>query len=166
MYARCTLYVLALAPNDLVLLSCHPLFMHGVCAARPPAKISIARTSVLYIPLCVQVKSTTLNKTKNCVQRCVHLLTQTHAPIHTLHAHSCYVIIYGFILLRRIRSGEVTPAMLSYVRQNVSIFVTIGLLEALTFLLALYSAARIPGGLIGVLGQVASLTWMAYLYET
>ena len=32
-------------------------------------------------------------------------------------------------------------------------FVAIGALEALTFLLALYSAARIPGGLIGVLGQ-------------
>jgi len=60
----------------------------------------------------------------------------------------------GIILLSRIRSGIVTQPMLSYARDNVKVFAVIGTLEALTFLLALYSAARIPGGLIGVLGQV------------
>jgi len=62
----------------------------------------------------------------------------------------CYVIVYGIILNNRIRSGVVTKPMLAYARDNVRVFAAIGTLEALTFLLALYSAARIPGGLIGV----------------
>jgi hypothetical protein len=62
----------------------------------------------------------------------------------------CYVIVYGILLLKRMRSGVVTKPMLAYARDNVRVFAAIGTLEALTFLLALYSAARIPGGLIGV----------------
>ena len=65
----------------------------------------------------------------------------------------CYVLVYGIILARRIRSGAVSSEMLTYARNNAAVFGVIGSLEALTFLLALYSAARLPGGLIGVLGQ-------------
>eukprot|EP00802_Teleaulax_amphioxeia_P005929 Tamp_05933.p1 GENE.Tamp_05933~~Tamp_05933.p1 ORF type:complete len:568 (-),score=67.94 Tamp_05933:1136-2665(-) len=85
----------------------------------------------------------------------------------------CYVIVYGIILLSRIRSGIVTQPMLSYARDNVKVFAVIGTLEALTFLLALYSAARIPGGLIGVLGQgaliwtvIMSRIWLGTRYDT
>ena len=74
----------------------------------------------------------------------------------------CYVIVYGLILLRRVRANIVTKEMLTYARSNVRIFAAIGTLEALTFLLALYSAARIPGGLIGVLGQ-GGLLWSVIL---
>ncbi|EKX53224.1 hypothetical protein GUITHDRAFT_132977 [Guillardia theta CCMP2712] len=43
--------------------------------------------------------------------------------------------------------------MIQYARNNWNIFAIIGALEALTFLLALYSAARLPGSLISVIGQ-------------
>ena len=69
----------------------------------------------------------------------------------------CYVLIYGAILVSRIRSGAVTPQMLEYAKDNALVFACIGIMEAVTFLLALYSAARLPGGLIGVLGQGALL---------
>ena len=55
----------------------------------------------------------------------------------------CYVLIYGATLVSRIRSGAVTPQMLEYAKDNAMVFACIGIMEAVTFLLALYSAARL-----------------------
>ena len=39
----------------------------------------------------------------------------------------CYVLIYGAILVSRIRSGAVTPQMLEYAKENALVFACIGI---------------------------------------
>eukprot|EP00188_Purpureofilum_apyrenoidigerum_P003862 Plantae.Rhodophyta-Purpureofilum_apyrenoidigerum.ctg41618.p1 GENE.Plantae.Rhodophyta-Purpureofilum_apyrenoidigerum.ctg41618~~Plantae.Rhodophyta-Purpureofilum_apyrenoidigerum.ctg41618.p1 ORF type:complete len:407 (+),score=52.28 Plantae.Rhodophyta-Purpureofilum_apyrenoidigerum.ctg41618:74-1222(+) len=64
-----------------------------------------------------------------------------------------YVVIYGSILYRRRKAGIVSDDMLRFARSKWTTFVAIGGLEALTFTIQLYTAARLPGGLIGILSQ-------------
>mmetsp|Transcript_2709 Transcript_2709/g.8224 ORF Transcript_2709/g.8224 Transcript_2709/m.8224 type:complete len:382 (-) Transcript_2709:1865-3010(-) len=64
-----------------------------------------------------------------------------------------YVVIYGSILYKRHKAGIVTSDMIRFARAKWTTFAAIGGLEALTFTIQLYTAARLPGGLIGILSQ-------------
>ena len=74
----------------------------------------------------------------------------------------CYVLTYSSFFLFRRKTGIITDPMLRVALRYWYIFASVGLLEALNFLLALHSAARLPGGLISVLGQTG-LLWSVLL---
>ena len=74
----------------------------------------------------------------------------------------CYVIAYSSFFYFRRRKGVITAPMLNYASRHWYIFASVGLLEAVNFLLALHSAARLPGGLISVLSQTGIL-WSVLL---
>jgi drug/metabolite transporter (DMT)-like permease len=74
----------------------------------------------------------------------------------------CYVVTYSSFFFVRRRKGIITSQMLQCAARHWYIFASIGLLEALNFLTSLHAAARLPGGLIGVLGQTG-LLWSVAL---
>jgi drug/metabolite transporter (DMT)-like permease len=77
----------------------------------------------------------------------------------------CYVLVYSSFFIVRQKKGIITPPMLAYASRHWYVFASVGLLEAVNFLLALHSAARLPGGLISVLAQTG-LLWSVGLSYT
>ncbi len=67
----------------------------------------------------------------------------------------CYALVYGAILLTRVRLGAVPKRQvkLAFHPANLRIFGAIGALEAATFVLQLQAAAYLPGTVIAVLTQ-------------
>ncbi|KAJ8904771.1 hypothetical protein NDN08_001287 [Rhodosorus marinus] len=64
-----------------------------------------------------------------------------------------YVAVYGAFLMSRRKKGIVTDDMIAVAKNKWKTFALIGGLEALTLAVQLYSGARLPGSLLGILSQ-------------
>mmetsp|Transcript_5753 Transcript_5753/g.24250 ORF Transcript_5753/g.24250 Transcript_5753/m.24250 type:complete len:184 (-) Transcript_5753:3352-3903(-) len=64
-----------------------------------------------------------------------------------------YVAVYGALLMSRRKKGIVTDDMIAVAKSKWKTFASIGGLEALALAVQLYSGARLPGSLLGILAQ-------------
>jgi len=64
-----------------------------------------------------------------------------------------YVAVYGAFLIARWKKGIVTDDMIAVARSKWRTFALIGGLEAISLAVQLYSGARLPGSLLGILSQ-------------
>ena len=68
-----------------------------------------------------------------------------------------YVFVYAVMLLRRVRTGKVTPAMLQL---PIAPYAMLGALECAAQVMGLAAASKLPGTVLPVLGQTF-LVWQA-----
>mmetsp|Transcript_74474 Transcript_74474/g.205511 ORF Transcript_74474/g.205511 Transcript_74474/m.205511 type:complete len:455 (-) Transcript_74474:162-1526(-) len=64
------------------------------------------------------------------------------------------VAAYSVVCWLRVRQGKVTNNMQRFTVQNCHLMVAIGVCEGMFYPLVMYSAARLPGGLVQVLNQM------------
>lgn len=91
--------------------------------------------------------------TNRVIYRILLVPMKNYTFLVSIFVSMCYVLIYGIILNYRFRSGIVSKEMLNFARQKWKSFALIGAMEAITFTIQLYTAARLPGALIGILSQ-------------
>jgi len=65
----------------------------------------------------------------------------------------CYVLVYASILWIRVRMRIVPMTQVKWAVNNWRLFALIGALEALTFVIGMFTASRLPGALLPVLNQ-------------
>ncbi|KAA8494434.1 Protein CLT3, chloroplastic [Porphyridium purpureum] len=80
----------------------------------------------------------------------------------SLMAPVLYTSLYAAVMMVRIRQKKITAPMLAYAKRRKNSFVVIGLCEALSFTMQVFSAPHIPGSLLPVLAQAILLFSMLY----